>query len=80
MQSVSTGAVTATLRPPKPPTGGAVDYEALAAAPDDRTFYVEYEVFPANLRVPQIWILSFSITGSGSATPLIIVKGGRINN
>lgn len=80
VQSVSTGAVTATVRPPKPPTGGAVDYEALAAAPDDRTFYVEYEVFPANLRVPQIWIMSFSITGSGSATPLTIVKGGRINN
>jgi len=80
VQSVSTGAVTATVRPPKPPTGGAVDYEALAAAPDDRTFYVEYEVISGILNAKQIWIFSFSLTRSGSVTPLTLVKGGRINN
>jgi hypothetical protein len=80
VQSVSTGAVTATVQPPKAPPGAAVDYEALAAAPDDRTFYVEYQVIPGNPNAKQIWIFSFSLTRSGSATPLTMVKGGRINN
>jgi hypothetical protein len=80
VQSVSTGAVVATVRPPKPPPGGAVDYEALAAAPDDRTFYVEYQAISANPTVKQVWILSFRLTASGAATPLRIVKGGLINN
>jgi hypothetical protein len=79
VQSVETGAVTATVLPPKPPPGGVVDYEALAAAPDDRTFYVEYETFSANL-TKGVWVLSFSLTSSGSATPLRTVKGGLLNN
>ena len=65
---------------PKPPPGGALDYEALAAAPNDRTFYVEYQATSANLRDQQVWILSFSLTSSGSVTPLTMVKGGVINN
>lgn len=65
---------------PKPPPGGALDYEALAAAPNDRTFYVEYQATSANLRDQQVWILSFSLTSSGSVTPLTMVKGGLITN
>ncbi|MGH3202094.1 MAG: hypothetical protein ACRDOA_07560 [Streptosporangiaceae bacterium] len=80
VQSVSTGAVIATVAPPKPLPGGVVDYEALAAAPDDRTFYVEYSAFSANLTVKQVWILSFSLTSSGAATPLTMVRGGLIKN
>ncbi len=79
VQSVSTGALTATVLPPKPPPGGALDYEAVAAAPDDRTFYVEYEAISANRTVKQTWILSFSLASSGSATPLTMVKGGLLD-
>ena len=78
VQSVSTGAVIATVRPPKPPRGGALDVDAVAAAPDDRTFYVEYGVVSPNINVTQTWILTFSITSSGSATPLTMVKGGLL--
>jgi hypothetical protein len=80
VQSAETGSVVATVSPPKPSPGGAVDYEALAAAPDDRTFYVEYEAVSANFAVKQIWIFSFSLTRSGSVTPLTMVKGGLLNN
>jgi len=79
VQSVETGSVIATLSPPKP-SAGVVDYEALAAAPDDRTFYVEYEAISANLSAKQIWIFSFSLTRSGSVTPLTMVKGGLLND
>ena len=80
VQSVSTGAVIATVRAPKPPRGGALDVGAVAAAPDDRTFYVEYGVVSPNINVTQTWILTFSITGSGSATPLTTVKGGLLSH
>jgi hypothetical protein len=80
VQSVETGSVIATVSPPKPPPGAGVDYEALAAAPDDRTFYVEYQVIPGNPNAKQIWILSFSLTRSGSVTPLTMVKGGLLTN
>ena len=78
--SVSTGAVIATVRPPKPPRGGALDIGAVAAAPDDRTFYVEYGLVSPNINVTQTWILTFSITGSGSVTPLTMVKGGLLSH
>jgi len=80
VQSVSTGAVIATVRPPKPPRRGVVlDYEAVAAAPDDRTFYVEYYVIPG-LVAAQVWIFTFRITASGAATPLTMIKGGLLDN
>ena len=80
VQSAETGSVIATVSPPKPPPGAGVDYEALAAAPDDRTFYVEYQVIPGNPTAKQIWIFRFSLTSSGSVTPLTMVKGGLLNN
>jgi hypothetical protein len=80
VQSVSTGAVIATVRPPKPPRGGALTVGAVAAAPDDRTFYVEYGLVSPNINVTQTWILTFSITGSGSVTPLTMVKGGLLSH
>jgi len=80
VQSVSTGAVIATVRSPKPPRGGALNVGAVAAAPDDRTFYVEYGLVSPNINVTQTWILTFSITGSGSATPLTTVKGGLLSH
>jgi hypothetical protein len=80
VQSVSTGAVIATVPPPKPPLADALDIAGVAAAPDDRTFYVEYAVISPNLTGRQIWIFSFSLTGSGSVTPQTMIKGGRITN
>ena len=80
VQSVSTGAVIATVRPPKAPRGGTLNVGAVAAAPDDRTFYVEYGVVSPNINVTQTWILSSSITASGSATPLTTVKGGMLSH
>jgi hypothetical protein len=77
--SVSTGAVIATVRAPKPPRGGALTIGAVAA-PGDRTFYVEYGVVSPNINVTQTWVLTFSITGSGSVTPLTMVKGGLLSH
>ncbi len=80
VQSVSTGAVIATVRPPKAPRGEALNVGTVAAAPDDRTFYVEYGVVSPDINVTETWILSFSITGSGTATPLTTVKGGLLSH
>jgi len=80
VRSVSTGAVIATVLPPKPPIADGVDIEGVAAAPDDRTFYVEYGLISPNLTGRQIWIFSFSLTGSGSVTPQTMIKGGPITN
>ena len=80
VQSVSTGAVIATLRPPKAPRGGALNVGAVAAAPDDRTFYVEYGVVSPDINVTETWVLTFSITSSGSVTPLTTVKGGLLSH
>jgi hypothetical protein len=52
----------------------------VAAAPDDRTFYVEYGVVSPDINVTQTWVLTFSITGSGSVTPLTTVKGGLLSH
>jgi hypothetical protein len=80
VQSVSTGAVIATVRPPKAPRGGALNVDTVAAAPDDRTFYVEYGVVSPDIDVTQTWILTLSITASGSVTPLTTVKGGLLSH
>jgi hypothetical protein len=80
VQSVATGAVTAYLPSPKSPRGGALDIDALAAAPDDRTFYVEYGLVSPNIDVTQTWILTFSITSDGSASPLTMVRGGLLSH
>jgi hypothetical protein len=80
VQSVSTRAVIATVSLPEPPSGDVLDIGAVAAAPDDRTFYAEYTVFSPSLTTRQIWIFSFSLTGSGSVTRQTMVKGGLITN
>src|SRR5580693_1763616 len=59
VRSVSTGALIATVPPPKSPIADALDVEAVAAAPDDRTFYVQYGLATPNLTGRQIWIFSF---------------------
>jgi hypothetical protein len=80
VRSVSTGAVIATVPPPRTPIADALDIAAVAAAPDNRTFYVEYALLTPNLTGRQLWIFSFSLTGSGSVTPQTMIKGGLIAN
>jgi hypothetical protein len=80
VQSVSTGAVTAYLPSPKSPRGGALNIDALAAAPDDRTFYVEYGLVSPNIDVTQTRIFTFSITSDGTATSLSMLKGGLLSH
>ena len=67
--------MTSAGRPSKPRRTSELADDALAAAPDDHTFYVEYNTIPVTLS-SQIRIYAFSITSSGSATPMTPVKGG----
>jgi hypothetical protein len=77
IHATATGQVTAEEPAPKAPSGGLVTADALAAAPGDRTFYVEYDAFTRTAR--QIWIFSFTITNTGTVTPLVPVRGGVLN-
>jgi hypothetical protein len=64
------------LQPEAP--GWTVLPDAVAAAPDDRTFYVEYDAGRSGTSsvVAQVWIYSFSITSDGKVTPMTRIKGG----
>jgi hypothetical protein len=75
VQSTLTGAVTARVATPEAPRHERLYDGSLAAAPDGRTFYVEYNTLPVTLS-SQIRIYTFRITSSGSATPMTPVKGG----
>lgn len=77
IHATATGQVIAEEPAPKAPSGGLVTADALAAAPGDRTFYVEYDAFNRTAR--QIWIFSFTITNTGTVTPLVPVSGGVLN-
>ena len=77
IHATATGQVIAEEPAPKAPSGGLVTADALAAAPGDRTFYVEYDAFARTVR--QIWIFSFTITNAGTVTPLAPVSGGVLN-
>jgi len=69
VRSVATGAVVAR---PVGPAG--VDPANVAAAPDDRTFYVAYSVNGG------IKIYSFSIAAHGTVTPMTAITGGFIDD
>jgi WD40 repeat protein len=83
VRSALTGAVTARVATPEAPAHLYLFDNLLAAAPDGRTFYVEFGTEPStgssqlpSTRGSQIRIYTFSITSSGSATPMTPVKGG----
>ena len=78
VQSVATGKVTAYLPSPKSPPKGLLVIEALAAAPDDRTFYAEYGVVSPDLNVTQVRIYTFSLSSDGSATRMTMANGGLL--
>ena len=75
VRSTRTGAVTTMVATPEAPPYQQLADDALAAAPDGRTFYVEYETTPVTPST-QIRIYTFTMTGSGSATPMTPVTGG----
>lgn len=70
--STSTGAEVARTTPVI--TNPSADYTALAAAPDDRTFYAAYRVGS------QTWIYRFAIPAHGAIMPMTRVKGGVVND
>ncbi len=70
--STSTGVEVARTTPVF--TGPSADYTALAAAPDDRTFYAAYRVGS------QTWIYRFAIPAHGAIMPMTRVKGGVVND
>ena len=72
VRSVATGAEIGSVPDPVV-THQPVMPVDVAAAPDDMTFYAEYDV--GN----QTWIYSFSITTFGSLTPTTLVRGGVVN-
>ena len=67
--STSTGKAVTTAPCPFPLREEAVNV-AVAAAPGDRAFYVEY-----NVRT-QIFIYTFSLSDQGEATPMRLIRGG----
>jgi hypothetical protein len=81
IRSVSTGSVIAQVAPvPKVP-GWSIQLDRMAASPDGRTFYFDYDAdrVVKSSTTRQIWIYQVSMTGSGSATPLTPIKGGVIS-
>jgi hypothetical protein len=79
VRSTSTGAMVASAPMPAVP-GWLLTANAIAAAPDDRTFYVDYDAVKSAGRplVEQIWIYRLTVTSDGSSTPLTRIKGGEI--
>jgi hypothetical protein len=82
VRSTATGAVVASVPAPKLPGKGWLrSTDAVAAAPSDRTFYVEYDLdhVVRSGFVAQIWIYRFTVSGDGSLTPLTRIKGGVLS-
>jgi hypothetical protein len=76
VRSTVTGAVTDRLVNPAAASSAQQRIPApvaVAAAPDDRTFYVEYYVGS------QTMIYTFGITDRGTVTAMTLVKGGVLN-
>jgi len=75
--AASTGQQVANAVTPVVP-GWTLGPVTVAAAPDDRTFYVEYEATheSASSYVAQVWIYRFRITGSGQAPVMTRISGG----
>lgn len=78
VRSTSTGSVVASAPSPQAP-GWALIFNAVAASPDGRTFYAEYNaIHGSQSPTRQIWIYRLSVTNSASAAPLTRIKGGVI--
>jgi hypothetical protein len=71
VRSVATGAVIARV-----PNQGKSDILNMAAAPDDRTFYVVYE----SLTTDNLTVCSFRVLGPGRTTKPAPIRGGVLND
>lgn len=80
VRSSSTGAVVASA--PSPAVRGwLVNFDGIAAAPDARTFYVDYDashVVRSSI-VEQIWVYRLTIPSGAAAARLVRIKGGVIS-
>jgi hypothetical protein len=75
VRSTSTGSVVASAPSPQPP-GWAVTFDAMAASPDGRTFYVGFNASHLSKSpvIRQLWIYRLTITNSS----LTRITGGVI--
>jgi len=74
VRSTATGAVTADV----PSPGRAYAAAAVAAAADDRTFFVDYDYASARTRL-QTRVYRFQVTASGQVSGFALVNGGVVN-
>lgn len=74
--STSDGLLVAKAVTPSVP-GWSLKPDAVAATPDDRTFYVDYDATSST--GSQVWVYSFSVTAGGSYTQGTKVKGGVLS-
>ena len=73
VRSVATGAVVDRV-----PAPGGMEAEAMAAAPDDRTFYIAYGPEGVSDHGSKYMLYSVSVVGSGKVTAPMPVKGGVV--
>jgi hypothetical protein len=80
IRSVSTGLMV-VAPPVLQVPGWSLRLDTAAAAPDGKTFYLDYDadrVVKSSV-TRELWIYRVSITASGSVTPLTRIKGGEIS-
>ena len=75
VRSTASGAVTADV----PSPGRAYTAAAVAAAADDRTFFVDYRYASLFTPVMQTRVYRFQVTASGQVAGFALVKGGVVN-
>jgi hypothetical protein len=74
IRSTSTGAEVTTALTPDIPDHRLTPLN-VAAAPDGRTFYIEYRVVDLQKNTSQIWIYQLTFTHGGSSNYLAWIKG-----
>ncbi len=74
VRSTATGAVTADV----PSLGRAYTPAAVAAAADDRTFFVDYD-YASEISGLQTRVYRFQVTASGRVSGFALVNGGVVN-
>lgn len=78
VRSTSTGAVVTTAMTPDVP-GWQLFPQAVAAAPDDRSFYIAYDASDETGAQPrQIWIYQLTWSHGGSANSLSWIRGNPV--
>jgi hypothetical protein len=76
VRSSSTGAVVASVPSPEV-RNWLVEFNSVAAAPDGRTFYVEFDALHA--MVQQVWVYRLTIPNGTTTARLVRIDGGVIS-